>query len=323
MIQTESVPDATAPPEHHADFLELSTLRSSRSSVSFREFVRDLRIGNAAEVIADSSDQDDGGSEEDGSEAEAEAIAQTAFDELDERRRHFGPRSANYPFEVTGTTVNLRQDGEESLYTFLCLLSWYGKDAGPAGTSGEKIFEDVCAKAAEAYLGGPSERVKSFVFGFPRRVQPKGFAPALDALCKSLGEGGGYRKGRPKLPDQKDAKLDIVTWVEFLDLREGKLIAFGQCATGRKWEGKISELPQTDLWCGHWMADSPTVRPIRSFFVPHRVERNSWSHSSTFGGILFDRCRIASLAAETEGDLKPQWVEWSAHVLNSIGGTPP
>jgi hypothetical protein len=316
MIQTDSVPEANAPPEHHADFLELCTLRSSKRSVAVQELIRDLRIGNVSEVVADSSD-----SEEVEPDDEAEAIAQTAFDELDERRRNFGTHAGHYPFDITGNTISLKAGGDQSLYTFLALLSWYGKDAGPKSTDGEKIFEDVCAKAAEAYLGGSANRVKSFVFGFPRRVHPKGFVDALDALCKSLGEGRGHRKGRPRLPDQKDGKLDVVTWVEFQDSRQGKLITFGQCATGRNWEEKISELPPPDRWCGHWMDDTPTVLPIRSFFVPHRIVRDSWSHSCTFGGILYDPCRIASLASEAGEDLLKRWVAWSAHVLAEIRRT--
>jgi hypothetical protein len=318
MIKTDSVPDANAPPEHHADFLELSTLRSVKKSVSVQEFIRDLGIGNADEAVTDSLSDDGEGVKE-----AAEAIAQTAFDELDERCRNFGTYSAHYPFKVTANTLNLKAGGEESLYTFLCLLSWFGKDAGPNNADGEKIFEDVCAKAAEVYLGGPGNRVQSLVFGFPRRVAPRGFADALDILCKSLGEGGGHRKGRPKLPDQKDGKLDIVTWVEFRDSRQGKVITFGQCATGRNWDEKISELPAPDRWCGHWMADTPTVLPLRSFFVPHRIERDSWSHSCTFGGVLFDRCRIASLASETDDNLKQQWIKWSGYVLGKIRGTLP
>lgn len=320
MIQTDCVPDATAPPEHHADFLELSALRNGNKSASFQEFVRDLRMGNPAEVVADSSDWDGDDDSDNENSSEAESIAQTAFDELDERHRNFGLQTGDYPFEVKNNSISVKSGGDGSLYTFLSLLSWYGKDAGPRGTDGEKIFEDVCAKAAEVYLGGPSQRVKSFVFGFPRRVQPRGFADALDVLCQQLGEGGGHRKGRPKLPDQKDGKLDIVAWVEFHDARQGKMISFGQCATGRNWDQKISELPPADRWCGHWMSDTPTVLPVRSFFVPHRVERDSWSHSSTFGGILFDRCRIASLASMVEGDLQKEWINWSAHVLKAIRG---
>lgn len=321
MIKPGTVPDATAPPEHHADFLELSSLRNAQKSVSFQEFVRDLRIGNPAEVLADASDWDGDDDSVDENSTEAESIAQTAFDELDERKRHFGQISGEYPFEVQNNSINFKPGGDESLYTFLSLLSWYGKNAGPRGIDGEKVFEDVCAKASEVYLGGPSHRVKSFVFGFPRRVQPRGFADALDTLCKQLGEGGGHRKDRAKLPDQKDGKLDLVAWVEFHDVRQGKLICFGQCATGRNWGEKITELPPADRWCGHWMSDTPTVLPMRSFFVPHRIQRDSWSHSCTFGGVLFDRCRIASLASMTDGDLRKEWVDWSAHVLREIRRT--
>lgn len=318
MIEADPVPDATASPEKHADFLELSVLRSVKKSASIQEFIQDLRIGNSTEAITDSADNNDWASDDDG----VEAIAQSAFDELDERRRNFGEQADDYPFEITSNAVNLKKGGEESLYVFLALLSWFGKDAGPKGMEPEKLFEEVCAKAAERYLGGPSNRVKSFLFGFPRRTQPKGFAEAIDALCKALGEGSAHRN-RPLLPDQKDAKLDIVAWVEFWDARQGKLITFGQCATGRRWEEKISELASPDKWCEHWMVDTPTISPIRSFFVPHRIEQIQWSYACRFGGVLFDRCRIASLASKAEEKLKKTWIGWSAHILKSIQGTLP
>ena len=318
MIQTDSVPDATASAEDHADFLELCAFRSTSGGFSNQEFIRDLRIGNASETVADSSDQDDEGEPDE----ETEAISQSAFDELDERRRHFGTNIDHYPFDVSSTSVSVKPGGEKSLYAFLALLSWYGKDAGPPGTDGERIFEDVCAKAVEVYLGGPAERVRSHVFGFPRRVLPKGFAAALDFLCKECGEGTGHHKGRANLPDQKDAKLDIVAWIEFEDRRAGKVMTFGQCATGKNWEKETKERElQPDPWCRYWMTESPAVIPFRSFFIPHRIERDNWYYTCVFGGVLYDRCRIASLASRANGDLQKQWIDWSAHVLQEIRGT--
>lgn len=318
MIRTDSVPEATAPAEHHADFLELCALRSESRSVSFQTFISDLRICNSTEAVADSADP---GQEPEFDEQD-EALAQAAFDELDERRRNFGDRAAFYPFEISGTSLNLKEDAEQSLYTFLALLSWFGKDAGPNGWDGEKVFEDICAKACESYFGAQfNGRVRSVVFGFPRRVLPRSFGPALDELCASIGEGAGHHKGRPRLPDQKDAKLDIVSWIEFHDRRQGKLISFGQCATGRNWTEKITELPSPDRWCGHWMSETPTVLPIRAFFVPHRIERDNWSHSCTFGGILYDRCRIASLVDSGASELRSQWSAWSSHVLDCLRET--
>ncbi len=317
MIDPDTVPEATAPREHHADFLELSALRSKKNSISIQEFIRDLKMANATEAIADSEGYD----EEEEPDDLTEALAEAAFSEVDDRKRACGLSSGWYPFEIGNNTVTLRDNAEASLYTFLALLSWFGKDAGPTGTNGERLFEEVCAKATEAYLGGPHKHVRSFVFGFPRRVLPKGFKAALDALCNEMGEGSGHRPGRPKLPHEKDAKLDVVVWRDFEDKRQGKLIAFGQCATGRDWVGKVIELPSPIDWCTTWMADRPTVWPVRTFFVPHRVDEVNWLDTGIKGGLLYDRCRIASLSSGMDQDLQASWANWSAHVLQKIRGT--
>ena len=317
MIDPETLPEATAPREHHADFLELSALKSTRGSVSIQEFIRDLKMANATEAIADSEGYDEDREPDD----LTEALAEAAFSEIDDRERACGIRSEWYPFKIDSNTVTLRENADTSLYTFLALLSWFGKDAGPAGTNGERLFEEICAKATEAYLGGPDQHVRSFVFGFPRRVLPKGFKAALDTLCAEMGEGSGHRTGRPKLPHEKDAKLDVVAWREFDDKRQGKLIAFGQCATGRDWVGKVIELPSPVDWCTTWMADRPSVWPVRAFFVPHRVDRVNWFDTCVKGGVLYDRCRIASLASGMDENLRTAWAKWSSSVLQRLRGS--
>lgn len=314
MIDFDTLPSPSESPALHADFLELSTLKSVAGNVSIYSYMRDLHLANADEVVADSVE---GGCSEESNDPCCETIAEDAFAECDDRKRSCGGEPSHYPFEVHDNAIRLRNDAGQSLYTFLALLSWFGKDAGPTNSNGEKLFEELCAKAAECYLGSPHSRVKSFVFGFPRRLQPRGFAPALDKLCSELGEGQGHRGERPTLPNQKDAKLDIVAWRAFEDEREGKVITFGQCATG-DWEEKIAELPPPSQWCAHWMKDTPVVEPIRSFFVPHRIDQKVWSHKSRIGGILFDRCRIASLASGADLDLEGQCADWSRHVLQKI-----
>ena len=314
MIDTDTLPSPTDPPGYHADFLELSALRSSSRSVSIYSFIRDLRLANANEVVADSENDN----QEDSLDEQSEPIAEAAFAEFDDRTRSCGSNPTYYPFEISANTIRLRDDADSSLYTFLALLSWYGKNAGPPETNGEKMFEEVCAKAVECYMGSPHLHVKSLVFGFPRRFQPAGFSAALDKLCQELGEGLGHRTGRPTLPHQKDSKLDIVAWRAFDDQREGKIITFGQCATGQDWEDKIAELPHPLHWCNHWMIDSPVVEPVRSFFVPDRIDRREWSHKSRLGGILYDRCRITSLASGIDKELRESWKSWSLHVLQSI-----
>ena len=314
MIDTRNPPSPTEAPEYHADFLELSVFRSESRSISIHEYIRDLKIANADETLADSEDDELPDEDLD----QSEPLAEAAFDELDDRNQSCGNGANRYPFEIASNSLKLCADGQDSVYTFLALLSWFGKDAGPAGLNGEKLFEEVCARVAAAYLGGPAPQVKWKVFGFPRRVEPKGFKAALDALCNELCEGVGHHKARPKLPHEKDAKLDVVAWREFDDRRQGKLIIFGQCATGNDWVGKVTELPQTVDWCTTWMADRPGVWPVRSFFVPHRIERTSWFDTCVKGGILHDRCRIASLSFGINGKLKADLSSWSTFVLNNI-----
>ncbi len=320
MIEVDTLPSAADPVEDHADFLELSALRSPAGSFSIYEYMRELNLACASEEV-EGEDKDKDKKEPEEGDPGQEALAEGAFAELDDRNRSCGCDASRYPFIISESTVAYHKDPEKSLYTFLALLSWFGKDVGPNDLDGEKIFEEICAKAAEAYLGGPSPRVRSIVFGFPRRLEPKGFAAALNQLCSHMGEGKGHHTGRPKLPDQKDGKLDVVAWREFEDRRQGKLIAFGQCATGHNWDRKVTELPQTTDWCTLWMADRPSVWPVRAFFVPHRVDKKNWFQTCVHGGILFDRCRIAALVFEEDRSLSKKWVTWSNYILKKIRET--
>lgn len=313
MMDPNNPPSPNDRAEDHADYLEFTALARESGSVSIHEYIKDLEVANADEAIADSEPERDEVQFD-----QCEPLAEAAFDELDDRRRACGDIAERYPFEITSHSLKVRMNAEKSVYTFLALLSWFGKDAGPRGVNGEKLFEDVSARVAAAYLGGPSAQVGFYVFGFPRRVAPKGFKNALDSLCKELGEGDGHRKGRLKLPHEKDAKLDVVAWRDFHDRRQGKLITFGQCATGADWQEKLTELPQSIDWCTTWMADRPGVFPVRSFFVPHRIDDVNWFDTCVKGGILWDRCRIAGMASGFDANLNADLAVWSKHVLSTI-----
>ena len=114
----------------------------------------------------------------------------------------------------------------------------------------------------------------------------------MTALCrKHIGEGEGFRD-KSSLAS-KDGGVDVVAWHDFPDGLPGKLLLFGACASGKDWEDKIDEL-QPGPFCGEWMLDQPVSPLIKAFFTPHRIEQAYWSKHSRRGGILFDRCRIAS-----------------------------
>jgi len=309
--------------EQLADWLELCALKDSDRNASFSDLLRQLEVSGSSDAspsLEDAFDDEDLAGAENAVEEPAqnecknkcEAAAEGAFFEVTERLVACGGNGM-YPFEVGENHIKVRDETEQSVYVFLLLLSTYGHDAGPATRDGAKLFEEVSAQAAETYLGG-NRLACSKVFGFPRRLQPRDFGSALDRLCREMGEGVAHRE-RPKSKDQKDAKLDVVAWRGFPDGRCGKLIAFGQCATGANWPEKLTELnPQN--WCRLWMQETPGEFPIRLFFVPHRVEEEAWYLTCVNGGVLFERCRIAHLAQSSPADLVAKLAAWSGFVLD-------
>lgn len=290
------LPKVTDSPEVHADWLEWSALRSPAFYTSWADHQRDLRIGGFDES-----------EHEEGEEGELEILTDTTIQELSERSQAC---SGGYPFDVTRDGLLYQPSRTRFVYEFLLSLTLRGRKAGAPGQYGERLFEDLCAEVLHSYLGKASDGLSSFVFGFPRRIQQKGFAKAVDRLCADLGEGIGHKEA-PETPGQKDARLDVVAWRRFPDRKPGQLIAFGQCATGEDWFDKINEL-RPSRWCRAWLREPPLVDPITGFFTPRRVERDQWRIASIYGGIVFDRCRISWLVTEASGSLAQEIVRWNS-----------
>ena len=310
MADDAGVPSLSDPPELKADWLELCAVRDTDVCTSLADIQSALTVSGTADAV----DDEDGSGPTLGDADRYEAAAEAAFFEIDDRSVSCDCDDLGYPFEIDSTSLVAVSGSMESVYVFLLLLSKYGHATRINGDNGAKLFEEVCAQAAAAYLGGPHSHVASFVFGFPRRTAPGGFACAVDSLCDQLREGGGNR-ARPRTKDQKDAKLDIVAWRAFADSRGGKLIAFGQCATGSDWPDKVHELGAPAGWCKLWMREELAVDPLKMFFVPHRVPGDRWLETCVGGGILFDRCRIVQHSCHLDDALRQRIATWSATVM--------
>jgi hypothetical protein len=315
---------ATSSSEDLADWLELKALGDGDHSSSITDLARALQRSGTLEALDEGADADE--DDEDGSprayasaprSERSEVVCSDAFGELERRRDACrGPLGASaYPFEIQERSLRLEPGGARSVYTFLLLLSEYDKDAGPQGVDGAKLFEEVCAAAAQSYLGAPGSPAKSLVFGFPRRELPKSFPAAVDRLCQELGEGEGCRASR-RTKDIKDGKVDLVAWRPFSDRRPSQIITFGQCATGKKWREKRTEL-QPKVFCDLFLTGKLLVEPVKTFFVPHQLEESAWEETSRFAGIVLDRCRIASLCATLEERIGESCAGWSQHVLRA------
>ena len=307
------VPSATSSPVEHADWFELFTIGSIGRIRSLKDFTCEIRRTGSTDAIADSDDEtycSDIHSET------SETIGEDAFSEVEWRLKACGGE-AIYPFTVESGYLEFPEGKESSIYIFLLLLSVFGKDAGPKGMSGAKLFEDVCAEAGKAYFGERHPHTQSFVFGSPRSTGlPKRFDKAVDLLCRKMGEGRKFKNQyEGNYRHTKDSGLDIVIWRDFNDNRKGKLIAFGQCATGSNWKGKTGDLDVSEF-CSCWLETSPVVDPLKLIFVPHRVEDNDWCRIALRGGLCFDRCRIAYCANNMDQGVIDRCAEWSQHAIS-------
>ncbi|SPE32672.1 hypothetical protein SBA6_200021 [Candidatus Sulfopaludibacter sp. SbA6] len=298
------LPNIGDPREVQADWLEWSALTESQSFVSWTSYQAGLTQAGSDDALETPPEQQEDDLLED--------IVNEIGHELRLRMIACGGKVGFYPYETTHEGVAYSGNGKDLTYRFLLLLSLFGKDAAPHGSHPERLFEDLCSIALHEYLGGVTIGLDRAVFGFPRRVLPKHFPNALDDLCTKLGEGNGS-SGRKPAEDQKDAKLDLVAWRSFPDGRRGKLIGFGQCATGDDWTDKAFEL-QPKKWCELWMKDSAGVDPFASLFIPHRPGEERWLIAAHYGGVLFDRCRIAWLVPKPQGELGKEIQDWVDHV---------
>ena len=266
------------PPVDHiklADWLEIVALLSQDLNSSRGDLERVLERGSILESEGDEA---------------IDSKILDVFAELELRAIAAGP---GYPFIVEVPVLQARVEWKEfSSYAFCLCLSYEpwerasGSEYYPA-----RLFEALSTEAARQWVGGQAVR-----FGSPRVPDdlPRSFAKALDALCqKHMREGGGFK---PHAVDwSKDYGLDIVAWRDWADELTGKLLLFGTCASGKNWDEKTDDLILRNFFDLR-MSEPPESPVVRAFFVPHRIHGIRWRQSTVEAGVIFDRCRIASLA---------------------------
>ena len=273
-----------------ADWVEVSCIFSTGGRCSLGDLSRQLKQSSVLE---------DENLDSDSLEA----------DVVNELLNRANAASDSYPFTVDGSKVLLKSDFEDFLpYTFCLCLSYFG-DNRRIGVRlfPRRLFEAISCLAAGSYLKGESVR-----FGSPRDTLPAGFDEAIGKLCLLIGEGGGlkergFRKGQ-------DDTLDVVAWRDSPDKRPGKLLLFGQCASGKNWKEKASELQPPDF-CDTWLINRP-ISIVKAFFVPCSVDSSDWALKSIRAGIIFDRCRISYWVKQSgQFPQRPQCLKWCRSLL--------
>jgi hypothetical protein len=162
----------------------------------------------------------------------------------------------------------------------------------------------VSTVAAGGYLGASAS------FGFLRRLLPPQLFSALaEVFVRRIREGAPHEDVQPgQSVHNKDADIDVIAWRHFRDLLPGKVILFGQVATG-DWREK--SLRTALIMLRRLFREPWAVGELSALFVPFdfesstpripkRFSSSAWEaphrHRLTMVdsfGIIFDRCRVA------------------------------
>ena len=307
MFKWPGEPSSRAEEHELADFVELVAWQGGHMSA----VALSRHLGRLGE-----NDYTSGVPEED----EADRSAEGVFEELARRR---DACAGGYPFVLSdsGYGVRIGEPGQEetgvrhTIYKYLLLATRLNMrdDRSHAGYDGAHLFEELSAESARCYLGG---RAESLVFG--TATVAGGFSRKVDDLCERMGEGGGFHNRDDAPPRERDGKLDVVAWKPFTDRQSGKLIAFGQCKTGTRYENELTQL-QPDSFCSKWLRTQPAVNPVRMFFLAEALPRTRWRSRAVDAGILFDRCRVVDFCRDPNPEVWKKVRDWTAAAAQAAG----
>ena len=239
-------------------------------------------LERALTAFSDSTDQD--------LSSQIEEAVGRAMNEI--THRSFAAAAA-YPMSIEHDAIILHDNWDEYLpYIFCLVLSYFSRFhpdiTRPVIADTSRWFEHLSRDAAQSYMSGVAVR-----FGFPRDPAeiPAGFQDAVDYVCRNIiFEGVGYKPA--SVPDDKDAGIDVLACRNWPDQLPGKILLFGQCASGIWWNQKVDEL-NPEVFIKEWLQESPRSQFVKSMFIPHRIDQHIFEHTLRHAGIVFDRCRVA------------------------------
>ena len=297
MFKLPGIPSLRASAYELADYAEWVCWRDDNSSMT--QLLKDL--GRLAE-----NDYLDGVPEEE----PIDRVVEEAFAEIE--RRETACRGG-YPFALGNEGYSLLSSGKGEndkhiIYKYLLLATRLdmARNQCHADVDGTSLFEKVAAEAGQSYFGARSEKL---IFG--TSAKGSNFPAKVDALCKQMQEGDGYVNRDETPPKERDGGLDVVVWKPFADSLPGKLIGFGQCKTGTHYRSTLTYL-QPSSFCDNWLYTSPTVPPVRMFFVAEALPRYNWNSTARKAGLLFDRCRIVDYSDDISAGILEKVTAWTA-----------
>jgi hypothetical protein len=204
------------------------------------------------------------------------------FEEFERRDRILGPA---YPFQLQDEAIRLRGEGEPSPYLYCLALSELEDNHIDPDIRGE-LFELLAKRAAESFFGGQGIRI-----GAPWKN-----AETQDYIDLLLRVTGLIRELGPPVvevaPGGGDGGWDVIVVKNFADDEVSRLIAIGNCASGKtNWQSKWKETAANHFW--GFFRHMPVSAWIEFFAVPFVIDADMRKRKCDMRTVTFDRLRIA------------------------------
>lgn len=227
----------------------------------------------------------------------AEEYTNAIFEEL-ERRQFLLPDS--YPFTVDGNTIVPNDRKENSSYLF-CLGLTFFEDISRQLRTVE--FESIVTKAAESYFCGEAIRI-----GSPwKNEEITDYKDLLQLVSDRIPDIGPPT--RDVAPAGGDGGWDVVVVRNFRDRAYSRIVALGNCATGKTdWLHKIRDTEPAYFW--GFFTHSPQERNPCFVFsaIPFLMTDDEKRRRAGRDNLLFDRLRLCDRAPTTSNDVM-DWLD--------------
>ncbi len=219
----------------------------------------------------------------------SDELVDSVWMELDTRERLYG---MDPPFRVQLGLIRPAFEWEERPEYMTCLI--FALEGNPTDSLRSGVlFERIINEAIRNFIGGESIPV-----GFPNTWKAEDIATVLNEHY--IYEPPEYRQ---------DRNLDVVAWKPFGDERASQIVVLIQCAAGRNWTSKKTEL-SLDAWCKYIHF---ACKPMKGLAIPIVItDKIRLEEDSTDAGVILDRTRIYRNISKdiTPGELKDDLEKW-------------
>jgi len=220
------------------------------------------------------------------SEQDAETLAQNLMDEFSSRQQLLG---VAYPFDCDGYKLELGHTEPQNTTYLFCLGLSLLPSAEINNDQRSRQFETIVMNAAKQFFGADGLRI-----GAPWHTEEfPTYGALLDRVIDLIPDLG--EKLRENAPGGGDGGWDVLIVKGFKDEKFPRLIALGNCATGRHdWRQKGFET--SACWFWDFFSHKPHNVYLTFFAVPFVMDEEIRIKKHAPTNLTFDRFRICEFA---------------------------